>query len=528
MKQTIKLSLIYFKEQIYNLFKGFSKKAKAKSLPIILLLFLLITFSIGYSLYNIAESLSMLGMSQNIIIIGLFMAFFMSLMITLTDTQGVMYNSKDYDMLMSLPLKNLTIITAKYVGSYLTSMLYYSVIALPTLVVYFIFNNFTALALIFGFLSVLFMPAFSQFLTSVLGFLVNAISSKMKNKNIFRSIFSLICAVGLAVMISLSNSSIFENLFSTGFPLWFKIVFSNIYFLFMAITTSSFINFIYAFLVCLLFIILGITVILIGYKKINTALMITKVKGKPAPIVYKESNTYKMLLKKEFSTVFNSPVYCVNCLVGCIMCIVSTIVTLVVFSQFEYDPIVADIFCGIMAFCVAMCLGIAPSTSVSVSMEGSKLQILKSLPIKFKSIVLSKCSTNLILSIPSIIISVLIFGIVAKISFLTIMLIFVYLLLASFCHTMLGLLLNLKFPRLNWSSETQAVKNGVSMLLTMILDMLISIVPMIIFLVWYSHCDYLTFTIFIPIIIALQLIYAISLMLILNKKGEQIFNNISI
>lgn len=528
MKQTIKLSFIYFKEQIVGLFSGVSKRAKNRTIPTIILLFSFLAFAIGYSFYTIAENLNKFGASQNILIIGLFMALFLSLMVNISDTQGSMYKSKDYDLLMSLPLKNITIITAKYLGSYITTAIYFLSIAVPSFVVYFIFNGVNSFAIIFGLLSFIFMPTFSQLISCVIGFIVNAIASRMRNKNVIRTVFTLIFSVSLAVFISVSNSNFMGELFVGGVPLWFKIVFSNIYFLYVAITTSSFVYYVYAFLVCLLFMVLGISIVTLSYRKINTALMVTKIKGKPSPITYGEKSVFKNLLKKEFTTFFSSPVYCVNGLIGLIMSAVSVGITLFTFFEVPFDPIGQDICASVMLSCIAMCLGVAPTTSVSISIEGSKLQNLKALPISFKEIAFSKCVMNLIFSVPTIVICVLVYSIITKLSALLILLILIYLFLTTTSQTTLGLLLNLKFPRLNWTSEMQAVKGGASMFITMFVDMLLGLVPMIIFIVWLSYSSFLTLTIFMPIIIFIQLVYMLTILGILIKKGEKIFKDIQV
>lgn len=528
MKLTIKLSLIYFKEQILGAFQGVNKKAKSKTVPIMIMLFLFIALAIGYSLYNIANTLNYLNMSYQILMLGLFMAVFLTLMLTLSDTQGVMYKSKDYDLLMSLPIRTTSIITAKYIGSYLTSMLYYSIIAIPTFVVYFIFVKVTAFSVILGILSIIFMPAFSQLITSILGFAVNALTSRMKNKNIIRTIFTLVCSIGLAVFISLSNTEIMEKMFEGGVPLWVKIVFSNIYFLFVAINSTSFVYYIYALLVSIAFMALGVVVIMIGYKKINSALMTTKIRGKVAPITYNTKSIYRNLLKKEYTTFFNSPIYCVNGLMGPIMSIVCTIILITTQSQIGNTSDILNVFTIIMPSCVSMCMGIAPTTSVSISMEGLKLQTLKCLPIKFRDIVLSKSTLNLTLSLPVIILCVILFGAISKISFWLFLLILVYLCLVTLSQTALGLILNLRFPRINWTSETQAVKNGTSMLLTMFIDMLIAFMPMILFFILLAVNITLSAYIIIPIFIGVQLIYSSLLLTLLFTKGEKLFNKIQV
>jgi len=142
MKQTLKLTGIYFKETLFGLFGGSEKKVSKKTLPLIFLLFAVLIVGIGFNLYNMADIMNKISQVKNIIIMGLLMAVFIALMITLNDTQGTMYKSKDYDMLMSLPLKSVSIITAKYLSIYMISVLFTTAISLPTFVVYFIYHTF--------------------------------------------------------------------------------------------------------------------------------------------------------------------------------------------------------------------------------------------------------------------------------------------------------------------------------------------------------------------------------------------------
>ncbi len=528
MSKTLKLTFIYFKEQLYGLMGGLSKKAKTKTLPAILALLLFLCSAIGFSLYNIARTLDLVNMAQNILIVGMLMAMLMSLMVTLNDTGGTMYKSKDYDMLTSLPLSSVSIITAKYLSTYLISMLYFMLGALPTFVIYYIYVGVNAFSLILGLLSILFMPAFTQLFSCLLGWLVNVLSAKARNKNIVRAVISIILAVGLATFISLANSNIFTSIFAFGTPTWFKFIFSNIYFLFKSITTSNFLYYLAALGVSLGFIVLGILVISIGYKKINSLLFTTNIKGKAKAITYEPKTVYKNLLKKEFVAFFSSPVYCVNGLMGLIMSVVIMVMSITMYYQIGTIPEVANVFTAMMVFGVAMCTGIAPTTSVSVSMEGSKLQTLKSLPIKFNLVAKAKCVLNLILSVPIMIICTIIFSCVIKVDWLVAIVILVYLIVSTISQTVLGLLLNLKFPRLNWTSETQAAKSGASMFLTMFIDMFLSLLPMVLYFVLYFNYAWITLFGYFAICLTIQIIYMFTLIIVFHNKGEQIYNNIQV
>lgn len=527
MKPTLKLTGIYFKEMLLNLMGSSNKKSKS-TLPLLVLLCLFIAGAIGYSLYNMASTLSMVGMAKNVLILGLLMSVFMSLMITLNDTQGTMYKSRDYDMLMSLPLRNVSIIFAKYMSTYLVSMVYYALIAIPTFIVYFIFEGVSALGIIFGLLSILFMPAFSQFISCCLGWLVNLITSRMRNKNIMRAILSLIMALGIALFMSFANSDIFNGLFSSGLPLWFQIVFSHICFLFSAVTNNSILYFLACLGVSVGFILLGVLVISIGYKRINTNLLSTRVRGKTKPIVYKEGSVFASLYKKEASTFFNSPVYCVNGLIGNIMVVVVVIISITTYNPIKDFVGAVPLFVAIAMFGMAMCTGIAPTTSVSISMEGSKFQNLKALPIKFKDIMWSKILFNLTLALPVVIISTIVFACFVPMGWWVLVLALAYIIVTVMAQTALGLLLNLRFPRLNWTSETQAAKGGLSMFLTMILDLVISIAPMVVFIALMVNMVEVSIVLFMGIVLIISLAFAIVIFSVLITQGEKIFKKIQV
>lgn len=528
MKKTLKLTFIYFKESLFSLTGGTNKKSGRKTLPALIALFAFVALALGYSLYNIGDTLKMLSMEANVLMIGLLMGVIMSLMINLNDTQGTMYKSKDYDMLMSLPIRNVSIITAKYLSTYFVTMLYFLIVALPTFVVYFIFNAITVWGILFAIISVLFIPAFSQFISSVLGWLINILTSRMQNKNIMRVIFSLITAVGLAVFISVANSEIFNNMFAGGVPLWFKIVFANIYFLFIAITEVNALYFLASVGISIGFAVLSILILCLGFKKINSSLQTTRVKRKNKPLTYKSNSVTKSLLKKEAVTFFNSPVYCVNGLVGIIMCVVVTIITTVIHSDLREIVEAGKVFAVVEIFCMAMCAGVAPTTSVSVSMEGSKFQNLKSLPINFKQIAFSKMALNILIGLPIILICVIVFSCIVSVGVLIPIFMMIYIICAVFAQTITGLLINLRFPKLNWSSETQAAKGGISLILTMLINIFLSIIPFVCVIILATNVENISIELMLGLSTLFEAIVLVISIVMFYTQGKKLFDKIQV
>jgi len=529
MKVTLKLTGIYFKETLLGLF-GSSKKRSTKAAAMsVSVLFVILAAIMGFEFYQMAKSFSLLNAAHTILPLGLLMGMFIALMININDTQGTMYRSKDYDMLMSLPLRSTSIITAKYLSTYLISLLYFAVIAIPTFVVYFIFNKVTALGIIFALVSVFFMPAFSHFISCIVGWIVSLISAKMRNKNIIRTILSLILAVGLGLFFSFANSKITEGLFVSGIPLWFKIVFANIYLLYWSIFKVNILYFFAALGLSVLFMVLGVLIISIGYKKINSSLFSTRVeKRQSKPFTYRQRTVLGDLYRKEATTFFGSPVYAVNGLMGAIMSIVVTIVCLSVSADLKGVVGNFEIIGSIAVFGIAMCTGIAPTTSVSVSMEGTKFQTLKALPIQFKDVALSKLLLAFTIYMPVVLICTAILFPILQMGVVLALLVLIYLVSSVVSQSALGLLLNLKFPRLNWTSETQAAKSGASMLLTMAIDLVIAILPMAIYLVVYANYPSFKMEYFMAIMATLSLALTASLCVVLAKKGEKMYREIQV
>ncbi len=529
MKQTLNLIKVFFKETLMGMMGGISKKGGKSVLIFFAVIFTLIMSSLGYTFYNMAGFLNSMGFAKNILLIGFIAGLIVSVMITLTDTQGAVYKSQDYEMLASLPIRKFNIIVAKYLSVYLISLMYFTAFVLPAIVVYYFYCGVTAYGIIYLLIGLLLAPTFSQFLNCLISWLVNVLSSKMKNKTIMRTVTTLIFTLIVAVLVYLINSDMLSVMFATEMPLWFKIVFSNVYFLSIAVNTGNFLWFLVFLVLSITFFVFGVLVIMIGYQKINTLLKTSKNRKKQKQFIFKEKPVFSDLLKKEFSTLLNCTVYCINCLMGPIMTVVATVVCVVLYNSLGELPkeLIITIVTPIFVFGCCMCLGIAPTTSASISMEGSKFQNLKSLPISFKQIAWSKICVNLILSLPVAFVCGLVFVCIVPVGIPCAFLIIIYQLLAVVLYTVLGLLLNLRFPRLKWSNETQAAKQGASMLLTMFIDMFISIIPMVLFFILTTNIENFTFLPFIGGFVGLMLVLTIAVILLFVFKGKKLYEKIN-
>ena len=152
-------------------------------------------------------------------------------------------------------------------------------------------------------------------------------------------------------------------------------------------------------------------------------------------------------------------------------------------------------------------------TSSSISLEGRTINITKSLPVSERDILKSKIVYCYFIELPFILVSEFIFFIVFKVSFVDILLIlgigFVMVTLSS----IVGLLVNLKYPKMNASSDTEVVKQSISSMISVFIGMGIFIGSLIVGMLLYDKVDiYLLLGLHMVILLVVTIILYIILM----------------
>ena len=87
---------------------------------------------------------------------------------------------------------------------------------------------------------------------------------------------------------------------------------------------------------------------------------------------------------------------------------------------------------------------------------------------------------------------------------------------------MIGLYANLSLPKLNWESEVEVVKQGMAVLLSMGLNLVCILIPIIIINTIGLNSEWLMMGILILIYMAIGLIWAY----VLKKKGTMLYQKL--
>lgn len=113
-------------------------------------------------------------------------------------------------------------------------------------------------------------------------------------------------------------------------------------------------------------------------------------------------------------------------------------------------------------------------TCSMISLEGKTFNILKSLPIKPYTIIMSKVYTAVLIMIPFILIGDLIMFIKYTFNIWEILIILAATIVMPFVSEIIGIIANLLYPKMNAESDTEIVKQSMSSMVAVISGMVLT------------------------------------------------------
>ena len=165
-------------------------------------------------------------------------------------------------------------------------------------------------------------------------------------------------------------------------------------------------------------------------------------------------------------------------------------------------------------------------TSSMISLEGKAINLLKSMPIKPFEIIIYKVISALVVMIPCILIGDIILFIRFKFNIISILLLLMLSFILPLVSELVGIIMNLKYPKLDATNPTEVVKQSMSSMLSVFIGMgfIAATLFLLIKLVSYKLNSFIILLIFTGIysIISIVLIY------ILVKNSSKQFNRLDI
>lgn len=382
----------------------------------------------------------------------------------------MLFAMKDFDMLMSLPVKKSDIIASRLITSYLINLLFCAVIIAPCAVVYFIYGAFTAEALIYIVLAFILCPVLPIAVADILGTFITAATMNMRHKAILQAVLGMIALIAvLCLSFLLSYSSEAENIeISQSMLNTLLSVYPPAWLVHKSISGEGFWNILILVGISAAVAVAFVAVLSRFYLKINSALLSKKANGKFDKRQLKEGSPFAALFKNEFARLLSSPSYLLNSLSGLILLVLCSVVSLFVnpftyFADFaEADPTLLENLKFLIIPVVMFMLGITTCSASSLSLEGNRRWIPFSLPVSSFTVLMAKSMMSLTLTGITGIICSAILTFSLDLSAVQAALLLISVAIYSLFCALFGTFINTKFPKYDWTSETNAVKNSAS------------------------------------------------------------------
>ena len=461
-----------------------SKSARRKKIVKGIIITLIVSYILFY-IYFLTKSLmpTLLEINKPLYILAFLFAI-CSLYIFIANIfkiKGVLFDFKDYDLLMSLPINRNTIIASKIVSLYIINLLYTLVIMIPGYIAYIRYADLPHDWLFF--LLLFAIPILPILASSIIGIVLSWITSFFKNKNIGSYIIYLSLIVILFFGMYKINGLDETVIANSGVNMVER--FSNYYPL-----TNLFIellnNFNLVSLLIYIFIPIVLTVIFIlfinhGYIRLRTRLLKQNIKSDYTISGYNANKPTISLYKKELKRYLSSPLYVLNTSFGCIIVILLILSILLfndnVISRFDKIINLNEMVKSNIVIILSMLCALSSTTNSSISLEGKSFWIIKMLPISNSKIFLSKIMVNLTILIPTILISGTFFGIYLGFTLIDFVFLYLILLAYSLFAAINGVLVNLIFPKFDYELEVKVIKQSMAVFVSLLVGVLMVLVP---------------------------------------------------
>ena len=519
-------------------------ESRARKIVLPIVLALVVMFSVGSYVAILAEKLAPSHLTYIVLTIFIMVTSLLTIIEGVYKSQGILFEARDNELLFSLPITQSKIFFIRIFKLITFQFLYNSLFMLPAIIVYAIYEKTNVSFYLISTVMLVLLPIIPTILGCIFGYIIKGLSAKFKARNIMQVLFTSLILLGI-FYVSFNMQGMVANIVQNANSI--QEIITKIYY-----PAGLYINLIQNFNILDLIILLAINIIQgiafvyvasIFYFKINSKLGEKGNGNKKVGVAKTTEKTYRVrtqlsgLIHKEMKRFFSSPVFMVNAGFGMVLMIAVTFALSINFDGMinsmmqgmeteipipigEIKNMMPKVFYGFVVFISCM----TSITSSMISLEGKSFNITKSLPVETEKILLSKVLTSNILSIPIFLICDVIFFIAFKVAIIDI----VFILLASIVMptltALIGILMNLKYPKMNATSDTEVVKQSMSSMLSVFMGMFVAILSIAIMIMGNNYNTNL----FVALELLTFSIITVMLWRILKKYGAKRFKEINV
>ena len=464
---------ILIKAQLQSVLASLTRTSKGKRLSVagavLLMAFLAVIFLsfFGFTFYALALALPGMGLGWFYFALAAIMAFALGFIGSVFTAQQQLFAARDNELLLAMPIRPRDILGARMAVLLLLDYAFTLVVLLPAGVVWLMVVGGTAGG-VFGFvLSALLLPLLIMCFTCLFAWLLALISSRMRNKTVVTLVLYLAFLaayfyfyMNLQQLLTelIANSEQIAGAFVAVYPLY----------AFGQASLGSWLHIAGFAACCVIPFALVYAILSRGFLAVTTRRPSVK------KLVYREralktSGVGAALLRKELGRFAANGMYILNAAMGSVLTIAAAVALIIYRDEAMQLLSVLPEGMGEGAVILALCFLNATDviSAPSISLESKTLWLLKSLPVPAWRILMAKVYLHLVIALPPTLIASACCCIALPFPPAGAAMVVLIPALTCVFGALLGVAVNLRYPKFDYINETAVIKNSMSVTVTL-------------------------------------------------------------
>ncbi len=397
----------------------------------------------------------------------------------------LIFKPHDNDALLSMPIPRSTIILSRIIKFYLFEMVYCLIFLLPAIITYIIDVPVEPTFYLVAITMILMVPIVPIAISCMIGLIISAVSGRFKHKAFLQVVLSFVALFATAGLVLAINVSPDFN--GPGF-----IVLSNkLTELCYSASTFASLTANFDILKYILYILVNLAVLLVTvfiiskfcFQIISRLSVINHTENTSTNYSFKNHSQTFAMVKKEITKYFNTPVLLMNTAIGLVFFIVAVGALCLKFddvansmiSSVENFPLTIDelhsFLPGVNFAMVAFASLLTCITANMISLERRSINVLKSLPISGVKVMMTKVLAATLLIVPITGLGSLIMAVKFQFGIIETILVLIGVIVMPLVTELIGILINLKYPRFDADNDAVVVKQSASVMVATFLGL---------------------------------------------------------
>ena len=398
----------------------------------------------------------------------------------------LLFKPRDNDMLLAMPIKRSTIVLTRMIKFYLFELVYCLIFLLPAIIAYAVNVAVGPSYYLVALTMLVLVPVIPIAVACLFGLVIATISGRFKHKTLWQVLLSfavLFASVGLVFLFNDPSANLGEGGLVTISSQVTEFYYPALAF---ARLTTHFDVLEYLLFVVVNLAVIGATVAIIGrfcFKIVTRLETVSYVRKTGVDYRFVRRSQVAAMVRKEVTRYFNTPVLLMNTAIGLVfflvavglLCFQFDNVANSVMSSVEDFPLSIDelhaYLPGVTMAMVAFASLLTCITATMISLEGKAFNVLKTLPISGTKVIMSKVFAAMLLIVPVTLVGTLVMAVRFQFGVMETILVLVGVVAMPLVTELIGILINLKYPRFDADNDSVVVKQSASVMVATFLGL---------------------------------------------------------